>query len=207
MEKCAELPQTKNLLKDLKLPRFGGEEKEHNKDALNKFLHKWDNIHSLRRNPKVVRSIEPSLSLTGKAYKWWMSLKEHPSSWEDLENVFKKVFPLVSELQRLWQSWNKCSMEGKALNQYILNYREIVLKLIGIDEFLILRGFMEASIPTRRRTLSQSSQNIWLKRSNTLRSMMSLIVDQAKEKESFNLKRKFFKADKGGLGSNESFRG
>ena len=81
-----------NYLKDLKPLSFGGEEKEQNKDVVNMFLHKWGDIHSLRRNPKIVRLIEASLSLTGKAYKWWMSLKECPCSWEDFEKVFKKSF-------------------------------------------------------------------------------------------------------------------
>ena len=60
------LPHT-NLLKDLKPPRFGGEEKERNKDVVNLFLHKWGDIHSLRRSPEEVRLIEASLSLTGKS--------------------------------------------------------------------------------------------------------------------------------------------
>ena len=63
-----------NLLKDLKPPSFKGKEKEHNKDIVNMLLHKWGSIHNLRRNPKVVRLIEASMSLTGKAYRWWMSL-------------------------------------------------------------------------------------------------------------------------------------
>ena len=56
-----------NLLKDLKPPSFGGEEKEHNKDAVNMFLHKWGDIHSLKRNPEVVRPIEASLSFDRKS--------------------------------------------------------------------------------------------------------------------------------------------
>ena len=77
-----------NLFKDLKAPSFGGEEKEWMKDAINMFLHKWGDIHSLRRNLEVVRPIEASLSLTGKAYKWWMLLKERPRSWAEFEKVF-----------------------------------------------------------------------------------------------------------------------
>ena len=104
MEKETYLPQA-NLLKDLKPSSFGGEEKEQNKDSANMFLHKWGDIHSLRRNPEEVRPIEASLSLTGKAYKWWMSLKEHPHTWEDFEKVFRKEFLLVNELHRLWREW------------------------------------------------------------------------------------------------------
>ena len=69
VDRETDLPHT-NLLKDLKPPSFGGEKKERNKDAVNMFLHKWGDIHSLRRNPEEVRPIEASLSLTGKAYKW-----------------------------------------------------------------------------------------------------------------------------------------
>ena len=58
-----------NLLKNLKSPSFGGEEKESNKDIVNMFLHKWGDIHSLRRNPEVVKLIEVILSLMGKGYK------------------------------------------------------------------------------------------------------------------------------------------
>ena len=88
MESNADLPQMANLLKDLKLPSFGGEEKEQTKDVINMFLHKWGDIYSLRRNPKVVRPIEASLLLTRKAYKWWMLLKECPCSWEEFNKVF-----------------------------------------------------------------------------------------------------------------------
>ena len=34
-------------------------------------------------------------------------------------------------------------MEGISLNQYISNYKEIVLKLKGMNEFQVLRGFMK----------------------------------------------------------------
>ena len=61
VDRETDLPHT-NLLKDLKPPSFGGEEKERNKDAVNMFLHKWGDIHSLRRNPEEVRPIEASLS-------------------------------------------------------------------------------------------------------------------------------------------------
>ena len=33
-------------------------------------------------------------------------------------------------------------MKGLSLNQYIFNYRQIVSKLNGINEFQVLRGFM-----------------------------------------------------------------
>ena len=40
-------------------------------------------------------------------------------------------------------------MKGISLNQYISNYREIVLKLKGIDEFQVLRGFMRGLHPKK----------------------------------------------------------
>ena len=53
----------------------------------------------------------------------------------------------MNELQRSWREWDKCSMEGISLNQYISNFIEIVLKLKGIDEFQVLRGFMRGLHP------------------------------------------------------------
>ena len=61
VDKETDLPHA-NLLKDLKPPSFGGEEKERNKDVVNMFLYKCGDIHSLRRNPEEVRPIEASLS-------------------------------------------------------------------------------------------------------------------------------------------------
>ena len=49
-------------------------------------------MHSLRRNLEVVRLIEASLLLIGKAYKWWRSLKEHHCGWEDFEKSSRKSF-------------------------------------------------------------------------------------------------------------------
>ena len=214
VETSAELPKMANLLKDLKPPSFGGEEKERNKDAVNMFLHKWGDIHSLRRNPEIVRPIEASLSLTGKAYKWWMSLEERPSSWEDFDKIFRKEFLPVNELQRSWRSWDKCSMEGISLNQYISDYREIVLKLKGIDEFQILRGFMrglhpdyEAYVePKQPKDLAEALKFAQIYDDISRRSKGTF--GKAKEKEPFALKkRKFFKAEKGGSETSESFRG
>ena len=82
---------TAGNLKDLKPPSFGGEEKERNKDSVNIFLHKWSDIHTLRQSPEGVRLVEASLSLTGKAYKWWMSLAEratYPRTWAEFEMMF-----------------------------------------------------------------------------------------------------------------------
>ena len=96
-----DMPHT-NPLKDLKPPSFRGEDKEHNKDMVNMFVHKWGGIHSLRRNLQVIRPIEASLLLTRKAYKWWMSLKEHPCSWAKIEKIFRMEFVHTNEDQRSW---------------------------------------------------------------------------------------------------------
>ena len=76
--------------KNIKPPIFKGEEKERNKDVVNTFLHKWTGLHDLRRTSDGVRVLEASLSLEGKAYKWWMSLKvtDCPSTWSKFQEVF-----------------------------------------------------------------------------------------------------------------------
>ena len=73
---------------------FKGEDKEHNKDAVITYLHKWSALHQLQRTPNIDTLIQASLSLEGKAYKWWMSLSEAscPKSWAKFETVFKKEF-------------------------------------------------------------------------------------------------------------------
>ena len=50
VEKETDLLQA-NLLKDLKPPRFGGEEKERNKDSVNMFLHKWGEYSQPQKEP------------------------------------------------------------------------------------------------------------------------------------------------------------
>ena len=72
------------MLKNMKPPSFKGEEKEKIKDAINTFLHKWSDLHDIRRTPDHIRALEASLSLEGgKAYKWWMNLKmaDRPTTW------------------------------------------------------------------------------------------------------------------------------
>ena len=142
-----------------------------------------------------------------------VSLKGRPHSWEDFEKVFKKEFLPINELQRLWREWDKCSMEGISLNQYISNYREIVLKLKGIDEFQILRGFMrglqpdyEACVePKQPKDLDKTFKFAQIYDDIGHRSKGAF--EKSKEKDQFSLKRKFFKAKKGGSGTSESFRG
>ena len=104
-------------------------------------------------------------------------------------------------------------MEGISLNQYISDYREIVLKLNGIDEFQILRGFMrglnpdyEAFVePKQPKDLAEALKYAQIYDDISRRSKGSF--GKSKEKEPSSLKRKFFKGDKGGSGSSESFRG
>ena len=64
-----------DLLKSHKPPNFKGEERDRNKDTVNTFLSEWDDIHRIRKTPNVGRANTMSLSLEGKAYKWWMNLK------------------------------------------------------------------------------------------------------------------------------------
>ncbi|WP_368853790.1 hypothetical protein [Enterobacter cloacae complex sp. GF14B] len=78
---------------------------------MNIFLSKWDGIHALRRTPDAVRALQTSLTLEGKAYKWWMSLKEKniiPQSWAAFEAIFLKEFLPTNECARL----SHMSMQG-----------------------------------------------------------------------------------------------
>ena len=87
------------MLKNMKPPVFKGEERDRNKDAVHTFLHKWADLHRLRRTPTAIMATETSLSLEGKAYKWWMSLpvETRPKTWEEFEAVFRKEFLLENE--------------------------------------------------------------------------------------------------------------
>ena len=39
-------------------------------------------------------------------------------------------------------AWDKCRMEGLTLNQYVSKYREVILKLDGLDDFQKVWGFV-----------------------------------------------------------------
>ena len=82
------------MLKNMKPPVFKGEKHDCNKDAIHTFLHKWADMHRLRRTPTAIMATETRLSLEGKAYKWWMSLpvETHPKILEEFEAVFRKEF-------------------------------------------------------------------------------------------------------------------
>ena len=105
------------MLKNMKPPAFKGEERERSKDAVNTFLHKWSNLHALRRTPDHVRALEASLSLEGKAYKWWMSLKvsDRPTTWTRFQEVFRKEFLPENEPDCNWAAWDKCRMDRLTL--------------------------------------------------------------------------------------------
>ena len=57
--------------------------------------------------------------------------------------IFRKEFLPINELQGSWWQWDKCSMEGISLNQYIFNY----YKLKVVNEFQIFWGFMRGLNP------------------------------------------------------------
>ena len=69
---------------------YQGEERERNKDAVNIFLHKWDDLHALHHMLNSIRALETSLTLEGKAYKWWISIDVHdrPTTWAKFEEIF-----------------------------------------------------------------------------------------------------------------------
>ena len=131
--------------KNIKPPIFKGEEKERNKDDVNTFLHKWTGLHDLRRTSDGVCVLEASLSLEGKAYKWWMSLKvtDRPSTWSTFQEVFQKEFLPENEQDKNWIAWDRCQQDCLALTQYVSKYREIILKLEGLDDFRKLGVLLE----------------------------------------------------------------
>ncbi|MCO5575776.1 hypothetical protein L7F22_029581 [Adiantum nelumboides] len=137
-------PDVPNMLKNMKPPAFKGEERECSKDAVNTFLYKWSDLHALHRTPDNICALETSLSLEGKAYKWWMSLKmaDRPTSWTQFQEVFRKEFLPENAPDRNWAAWDKCRMDKLTLTQYISKYREIILKLEGLDDFQKVRGFL-----------------------------------------------------------------
>ena len=112
------------MIKNLKPPVFKGEERDRNKDAVHTFLHKWADLHRLRRTPTSIMVTETSLTLEGKAYKWWMSLpvETRPTDWREFEAAFWKEFLPQNEKDQNWTAWDKCRMEGLTLNQYVSKY-------------------------------------------------------------------------------------
>ena len=110
----SRLRETSNILKDLKPPIYNGEEKERNKNAINTFLQKWQDFHRLKNTPPENQVVQ----------------------------AFLEEFLPKNKLERAWKAWDKCDMGKNTLNQYISNYRKVVLKLKDIDEFQKIRGFV-----------------------------------------------------------------
>ena len=141
--------ETMELLKNMKPPVFKGEEKERNKDAVDTFLSKWAEIHDMRNTHDKVKPLHTSLSLEGKAYKWWMAYKpnEKPKTWAEFEIDFRKEFLPSNERQRNWKAWDLCKQKHRSLTQYVSLYRDIILKLDGLEEFQQVRGFLRGLNP------------------------------------------------------------
>ena len=101
-------------------------------------------MHVLRQTPNEQRALETSLSLEGKAYKWWLSLDEtaRPRTWNTFQELFRKEFLPENQKDRNWNAWDRCRMENLTLTQYIFKYHEINLKLEGLDDFQRVRGFI-----------------------------------------------------------------
>ena len=108
------------------------------------FIQKWTYLHVLRRTLDEQRALETSLSLEGKAYKWWLSLDEMvcPCTWNAFQELFHKEFLPENKKDRNWNAWDRCRMENLTLTQCIFKYREISLKLKGLDDFQRVRGFI-----------------------------------------------------------------
>ena len=71
-----------------------------------------------------------------------LSVETCPKTWEEFEAVFRKEFSPENEKDQNWTAWDKCKMEGLTLNQYVSKYREVILKLDGLDDFQKVRGFV-----------------------------------------------------------------
>ena len=133
-----------HLFKHMKPPVFRGEDRDRNKDSVITFLQKWRDVHDLRKPDESVKILEASLTLDGKAYKWWMSLDytSRPTTGDEFERAFRKEFLPENEKERNWTAWDQCNMEGLTLTQYVSKYRDVILKLEGLDDFQKCRGFV-----------------------------------------------------------------
>ena len=70
------------------------EEHEHNKYVVVTFLHMWTSLHHLHCTLDADEVVQASLSLEGKAHKWWMSLLNTSchNTWVKFDVAFKKEF-------------------------------------------------------------------------------------------------------------------
>ena len=105
------------ILKNMKPLVFKGKDRERIKDAVNTHLHKWIDKHALRNTPNSLQSIESSLSLEGKAYKWYMSLNMTActSTWSHYQDIFQKEFLPENEHDCNWSDWDVCHMGSLTL--------------------------------------------------------------------------------------------
>ena len=73
-----------------------------------------------------------------------MSLWEasRPKFWAKFETVFKKECFPKNEQDRNQNALDKCKVDDFMLVQYILKYRELVLKLDRLDNFQKVCGFL-----------------------------------------------------------------
>ena len=102
----------------------------------------------LRNTLDSLCAIESSLSLEGKAYKWYMSLSmaARTSTWSCYQEIFWKEFFSKNEQDCNWGDWDVCQMGNLTLTQYISKYRSVILKLDGLDNFQKVRGFIEQGL-------------------------------------------------------------
>ena len=90
-------------------------------------------------------------------------------------------------------------MEGISLNQYISNYKEIVLKLKGINEFQVLRHFMRGLHLDYEAYVEPKQSKDWVEALkfaqiyDDIGCRLKGAFGKGKEKEPFSLKRKFLK--------------
>ena len=98
------------LLKNMTPSVFKGKDQEQNKEAINTYLHKWNDLHMLINTLDSLRAIESSLSLEGKAYKWYMSLSmaARTSTWSHYQEIFQKEFLLENKQDQNWGDWDVC---------------------------------------------------------------------------------------------------
>ena len=69
-------------------------------------------MHALHHMPNSICALETSLTLEGKAYKWWMSIDvhDHTTTWARFEEIFQKEFLPENETDRDWTTWDKCGI-------------------------------------------------------------------------------------------------
>ena len=64
-----------------------------------------------------------------------LQLVEHPNTWTQFQEAFRKEFLPKNEADRNLAAWDKCQMDRLTLTQYVSKYLGIILKLEGLDNF------------------------------------------------------------------------